>query len=93
MNDFRREAITTSHERIICVTLKGIDVHTHVHDARARALPRRGPEVRGEGPLLQLERWLADFEELPLKPEVRQKIMLDNAVKLFGLEDRLAPPS
>jgi predicted TIM-barrel fold metal-dependent hydrolase len=46
-----------------------------------------------DAPSLPLERWLADFEQLPIKPEVRQKIMLDNAVKLFGLEDRVAPPS
>jgi predicted TIM-barrel fold metal-dependent hydrolase len=43
-----------------------------------------------DAPSLPLERWLADFEQLPFKPEVRQKIMLDNAVKLFGLEDRVA---
>lgn len=43
-----------------------------------------------DAPSLPLERWLADFEQLPIKPEVRRKIMLDNAVRLFGLEDRLA---
>ena len=42
-----------------------------------------------DAPSLPLDRWLAEFEELPLKPEVRQKIMLDNAVKLFGLEDKV----
>jgi hypothetical protein len=43
-----------------------------------------------DAPSLPLDRWLADFEQLPLKPEVRQKIMLDNAVKLFGLEETVA---
>lgn len=36
-------------------------------------------------PLFGVERWLKEFEELPLKPEVRQKIMVDNAKRLFGL--------
>jgi uncharacterized protein len=31
------------------------------------------------------QRWLADFEKLPLKPEVKEKILLKNAQKLFGL--------
>jgi uncharacterized protein len=46
-----------------------------------------------DAPSLPLDRWLAEFEQLPLKPEVRQKIMLDNAVTLFGLEDRVAAAS
>ncbi|MQA87647.1 MAG: amidohydrolase family protein [Streptosporangiales bacterium] len=37
-------------------------------------------------PALGVERWLEEFEQLPFKPEVRQKIMLDNATKLWGLE-------
>jgi hypothetical protein len=37
-------------------------------------------------PLLQPERWLKDFEELDLKPEVREKILLRNAQRLFGLD-------
>lgn len=36
-------------------------------------------------PALMPERWLRDFETLELKPEVRQKILLDNAKKLLGL--------
>jgi predicted TIM-barrel fold metal-dependent hydrolase len=37
-------------------------------------------------PVLTPERWLAEFAELPFKEEVRQKILLDNAKKLFGLD-------
>lgn len=37
-------------------------------------------------PVIAVERWLKEFEELPFTPEVRQKIMLDNAKKLFGLK-------
>jgi predicted TIM-barrel fold metal-dependent hydrolase len=36
-------------------------------------------------PVLMPERWLNDFEKLDLKPEVRQKILLDNARKLLKL--------
>jgi predicted TIM-barrel fold metal-dependent hydrolase len=32
-----------------------------------------------------VERWLEEFATLNIKPEVRQKIMLDNAKKFFGL--------
>jgi predicted TIM-barrel fold metal-dependent hydrolase len=36
-------------------------------------------------PVLMPDRWLNDFEKLELKPEVRQKILLDNARKLLKL--------
>ncbi len=45
---------------------------------------------RGEtvtGMMLPLDRWLADFSQVPFKPEVRQRIMLDNARTLFGLDE------
>ena len=37
-------------------------------------------------PGISVERWMEEFEQLKLKPEVRQKILLDNAKKLFGLK-------
>jgi predicted TIM-barrel fold metal-dependent hydrolase len=37
-------------------------------------------------PLLTPDRWLADFEKLPIKPEVRPKILKENAVRLLGLD-------
>jgi hypothetical protein len=37
-------------------------------------------------PALTPQRWLSDFEGLELKPEVRQKILLENAAKLLGIE-------
>jgi len=37
-------------------------------------------------PALTPQRWLSDFEGLELKPEVRQKILLDNAAKLLNIE-------
>ncbi|QGU03820.1 amidohydrolase family protein [Corynebacterium comes] len=37
-------------------------------------------------PLLAPERWLADFAELPIKDEVRPKILKGNALKALGLK-------
>jgi predicted TIM-barrel fold metal-dependent hydrolase len=37
-------------------------------------------------PLLTPDRWLADFEALDIKPEVRPLILKDNAVRLLGLD-------
>jgi predicted TIM-barrel fold metal-dependent hydrolase len=36
-------------------------------------------------PLIQPERWLADFEQLDIKDEVRPLILKENAVRLLGL--------
>jgi uncharacterized protein len=36
-------------------------------------------------PLLTPDRWLRDFERLPIKPEVRPKILKDNAARLLKL--------
>jgi predicted TIM-barrel fold metal-dependent hydrolase len=36
-------------------------------------------------PALTPDRWLADFEKLPIKPEVRPGILKDNAVRLLKL--------
>jgi predicted TIM-barrel fold metal-dependent hydrolase len=36
-------------------------------------------------PQITPDRWLADFEQIPIKPEVRPLILKENAVKLLGL--------
>jgi uncharacterized protein len=36
-------------------------------------------------PVIQPDRWMRDFEGLELKPEVRQKILIDNAKKVLRL--------
>ena len=36
-------------------------------------------------PVMSPERWLADFDKLPIKPEVRPLILKENAVRLLGL--------
>jgi len=38
-----------------------------------------------DNPVIQPDRWLADFEKLPIKPEVRPLILKENAVKLLKL--------
>ncbi|MDG9722867.1 amidohydrolase family protein [Streptomyces sp. DH41] len=37
-------------------------------------------------PVITPDRWLADFERLDIKPEVRPRILKDNALRLLGLE-------
>lgn len=37
-------------------------------------------------PMIEPERWLREFNALPLKDVSKQRILLDNAVKLLGLE-------
>ena len=37
-------------------------------------------------PLLTPERWLRDFDKLDIKPDVRPKILKQNAIRLLGLE-------
>jgi predicted TIM-barrel fold metal-dependent hydrolase len=36
-------------------------------------------------PMLTPDRWLADFEQLDIKPEVRPLILKENAARLLGL--------
>ena len=36
-------------------------------------------------PLIEPDRWLLEFAELPIRDSVRQKILLDNACTLLGL--------
>jgi predicted TIM-barrel fold metal-dependent hydrolase len=37
-------------------------------------------------PVIDINRYWTEFEQLPFKPEVRQKIMIDNAKKLLNLK-------
>jgi hypothetical protein len=39
-------------------------------------------------PLLTPRRWLADFAELGIKPEIRPRILKDNAIRALGLDRR-----
>ncbi|MFI7616562.1 amidohydrolase family protein [Nonomuraea terrae] len=42
-------------------------------------------------PVISPDRWLADFDRLDIKPEVRPKILKDNAVRLLGLHEGKRP--
>jgi predicted TIM-barrel fold metal-dependent hydrolase len=37
-------------------------------------------------PVIEPDRWLKDFEALPIKPEVRPLILKENAIRLLGLD-------
>ncbi len=37
-------------------------------------------------PVITPERWMEEFNDLPIKPEVRSKILLENAKALFGIK-------
>ena len=39
-----------------------------------------------DNPVIQPDRWIAEFEKLPIKPEVRPLIMKQNAARLLGLK-------
>jgi hypothetical protein len=38
-------------------------------------------------PLITPDRWLADFDALDIRPDVRPRILKDNAVRLLGLRE------
>ncbi|PZG07593.1 amidohydrolase family protein [Nonomuraea aridisoli] len=42
-------------------------------------------------PVISPDRWLADFDRLDIKPEVRPMILKDNAVRLLGLDEGKQP--
>lgn len=37
-------------------------------------------------PMIDVERWLAEFDDLDIRPDVRPRIMLDNARRLLGIQ-------
>lgn len=44
-------------------------------------------------PVIDPDRWLADFDALGLKPAVRQKILKDNAIRVLGLDKPASSPA
>jgi predicted TIM-barrel fold metal-dependent hydrolase len=51
----------------------------------ANSLLKRKVLFGSDYPWITPDRWLADFEKLPIKDEVRPLILKENAVRLFGL--------
>ena len=41
-------------------------------------------------PFINPDRWLADFDKLEIRPEVRPLILKQNAIRLLGLDDHLS---
>lgn len=57
----------------------------------ANSLLRHKVMFGSDYPAITPDRWLADFEKLPIKDEVRPLILKDNAVRLLGLDQRGNP--
>jgi predicted TIM-barrel fold metal-dependent hydrolase len=51
----------------------------------ANTLLKRKVLFGSDYPLLTPDRWMADFENIPIKDEVRPLILKENAARLFGL--------
>ncbi len=51
----------------------------------ANSLLKRKVLFGSDYPVITPDRWLADFEKLELKDEVRPLILKDNAVRMLGL--------
>lgn len=47
-----------------------------------------GLRIKYANPVILPDRWIAEFEKLPIKPEVRPLIMRENAAKLLGLQEK-----
>ena len=47
------------------------------------------PKLGTDFPVLRFERTVQEIDDLGLKPEVRRKFMRDNAIRIYGLEDRI----
>ena len=69
--------------------LAAVDVHVHVeadHDGRMSLSEDFAAVLFGSDyPLITPDRWLADFAKLDIKPQVRPKILKDNAVRVLNL--------
>jgi predicted TIM-barrel fold metal-dependent hydrolase len=44
-------------------------------------------------PLITPDRWMADFEKIAIRDEVRPLILRENAIRLFGLGDAHTSPA
>jgi uncharacterized protein len=52
---------------------------------RANTLLKQKVMFGSDYPLLTPDRWLADFEKLPMRDEVRPPILKENALRSLGL--------
>ena len=49
-------------------------------------------EARSDNPVILPDRWIADFEKIAIKPDVRPLVMRENAVRLLKLRAPSSPP-
>lgn len=54
--------------------------------AQVNSLLKKKVLFGSDFPAITPDRWLADFDKLPIKDEVRPLVLRENAIKLFGLD-------
>ena len=77
----------TLHKRNVLMDLSGWAPKYMSHEVRTYVNSRIGDKVLfgSDWPVMEVDRWTSEFDDLGFKPEVRDKVLLDNAKKLFGL--------
>lgn len=78
----------TMHKRNVYLDLSGM-APRYLSAEMRQHVRRRIPEkvlFGTDWPSLSVERWLREFDELGFEDEVREKVLLGNALRLFGLE-------
>lgn len=76
------------HKRNVFLDLSGVAPKYFSAELR-QFVRRRAPDkvlFGTDWPSLSVERWLAEFDGLDVDEEVRRKVLLDNAQRLFGLQ-------
>ena len=83
----RRSSAIARHKANYYIDLSGwVLKYFPVQIAHQHAAPGQSDVSASDWPAIGVERWLEEFQQVNMKPEVRKKIMLDNAKKFFGLE-------
>lgn len=76
------------HKRNVHLDLSGY-APRYFSDELRRSIKSRIPDkvlFGSDWPSLTVERWTREFEDLDLPPEVREKVLLTNAMRLFQLQ-------
>ena len=65
----------------------GADLGRHPRSARQWLIRYQDRVLFGsDNPVILPDRWIAEFDKLPMKPEVRPMILKENAIRLLGLK-------
>jgi len=65
--------------------IRGFKLHPPLQQFHANTLLKHKVLFGSDYPLLAPDRWLADFEKIAIRDEVRPLILKENALRLFGL--------